>query len=221
MNNTPQQSANLLNAGIIAGPFFIIAALVHGVLREGFSLVRHPASLLSLGDAGWIQIANFVLTGILFILAGVGFKKVLTLGIGSKWVSRLFYLFGIALILGGIFTADPGLGFPPGAPEGTPEEMSWHGMVHGFAPILGFLAQFIALIIIARRLGSQGFLVWRNITISVAILMFVLANIPNLTADWEKGDFNFIPLWASVAIGYFWTSFVIAKVKKQETGKSV
>jgi hypothetical protein len=221
MNNKLQQSANLLNAGIIAGPFFIIAALVHGVLREGFSLVRHPASLLSLGDAGWVQIANFVLTGILFILAGVGFKKVLTSGIGSKWVSRLFYLFGIALILGGIFTADPGLGFPPGAPGGTPKEMSWHGMVHGFAPILGFIAQFIALIVLARRFGSQRFFVWRNITISVAILMFVLANIPNLTADWEKGDFNFIPLWASITIGYFWTSFVIAKVKNQETGKSV
>src|SRR5690606_18028353 len=120
-------------------------------------------------------------------------------------------------ILGGIFTADPGLGFPPGAPEGSPKEMSWHAIVHGFAPILGFIAQFIALIILARRFGSQGLMGWRNITIAVAILMFVLANIPNFTADWEKGVFNFIPLWVSIIIGYVWTSFVIAKVKKQET----
>lgn len=219
MNNNAR-SSNLLNAGIIAGPFFIIAALIHGMLREGFSLVRHPASLLSLGDAGWIQISNFVLTGILFIIAGVGFSKVLTSGIGSKWVARLFYMFGAALILGGVFTADPGLGFPHGAPEGSPKEMSWHAMVHGFAPILGFIAQFIALIILAKRFGSQGLPLWKNLTIVIAVLMFVLANIPNFTADWEKGVFNFIPLWASVTIGYFWTSFVIAKVKKQETGKS-
>lgn len=218
--NHNARSSNLLNAGIIGGPFFIIVALVHGMLREGFSLVRHPASLLSLGDAGWIQIVNFVLTGILFILAGVGLSKVLTSGIGSKWVSRLFYLFGTALILGGVFTADPGLGFPPGAPEGSPKEMSWHAMVHGFAPILGFIAQFIALIILARRFGSQGLPLWKNLTIVVAVLMFVLAIIPNFTADWEKGIFNFIPLWASVIIGYIWMSFVIARVKKNESLKS-
>jgi len=220
MNHNARSSSNLLNAGTIAGPLFIIVALVHGLLRDGFSLVRHPASMLSLGDAGWIQIANFVLTGILFIIAGVGFGKVLTSGIGSKWVSRLFYLFGTALILGGVFTADPGLGFPPGAPEGSPKEMSWHAMVHGFAPILGFIAQFIALIILARRFDSQGFPEWRNITIAVAVLMFVLAIIPNFTADWEKGVFNFIPLWASIIIGYIWTSFVIARVKKNESLKS-
>ena len=217
MTNNAQSSTNLLTAGIIAGPFFILIALAHAILREGFNLVSHPASLLSLGEAGWIQIANFVLTGILFILAGIGFRRVLTEGIGRKWVSRLFFLFGVALILGGVFTADPGLGFPPGAPEGVAKEMSWHGMIHGFAPILGFIAQFIALIILARRFGSQGLQVWKNTTIIVAIAMFVLAIIPNFTADWEKGNFNFLPLWAAVIVGYIWTSFVIAKVKKKET----
>jgi hypothetical protein len=36
----------------------------------------------------------------------------------------------------------------------------------------------------------------------------------NFTADWEKGVFNFLPLWVGVALGYFWTSVVIARVKQ-------
>jgi hypothetical protein len=157
-------------------------------MREGFDLIRHPASLLSLGDLGWIQIANFIITGALYIACGVGLKRVLTDGIGRNWAPRLFVIFGIALIIGGVFTADPGLGFPPGAPEGPPKEMSLHGAIHGFAPILGFLALLAGLIVLARRLGSQGLRWWKNLTIIAAILMFILSALPNLTADWEKGN---------------------------------
>lgn len=123
-SNRYHEASPYLTAGIVAGPLFIIAALVQAFTREGFDWVRHPASLLSLGDAGWIQIANFVLSGILFIMCGIGLRRALTTGIGSRWASRLFVIFGLALIVGGVFTADPGLGFPPGAPEGPTKEMS-------------------------------------------------------------------------------------------------
>lgn len=212
-----QSVSGYLTAGIIAGPFFIVVALLQAFTREGFDWVRHPASMLSLGGAGWIQIANFVLSGVLFILCGIGLSRALQTGIGSRWSPRLFGLFGIALIIGGVFTADAGLGFPPGAPEGPPDEMSFHGTIHAFAPILGFLSQFAALIILARRFGSRGDRGWKNWTIIVAVAMFVLATIPNFTADWEKGVFNFLPLWAGVALGYCWTSLVIAKVRREVT----
>lgn len=209
-------TSKLLAAGIVAGPFFAIVALAHGLMREGFSMVRHPASMLSLGDLGWIQIANFVLTGIFFILCGIGLRQQLTTGIGSRWVPRLFTLFGIALVIGGVFTADPGLGFPPGSPEGPATEMSWHGAIHAFAPILGFMSLTVALFILARRFGSQGQQGWEVSTIVVAVAMFVLATIPNFTADWEKGVFNFLPLWAGTILGFGWTSLVIAKVKQEQ-----
>ena len=35
--------------------------------RDGFDLRRHPISLLSLGEFGWIQVANFVVCGAAFI----------------------------------------------------------------------------------------------------------------------------------------------------------
>ena len=70
MNNnvTTAQTNWLLEAGIIAGPFFIVVALLQAFTREGFNWVRHPASLLSLGDVGWIQIANFLVFGALLFV---------------------------------------------------------------------------------------------------------------------------------------------------------
>ncbi|RPJ59223.1 MAG: DUF998 domain-containing protein [Acidobacteria bacterium] len=139
-SNALRSTSNLFAAGRIAGPLFIVLSLFQAFAREGFDIVRHPASLLSLGDWGWIQIADFVLSGLLFIACAVGLRRVLNVGIGRKWVPRLFAALGVALMIGGVFVADPGLGFPPGAPEGVPAEMSWHATVHGFAPILGFVS---------------------------------------------------------------------------------
>lgn len=214
VNETPLRS-RLLSAGIVAGPFFVVVALVQAFTREGFNMIRHPASMLSLGDGGWIQIANFVLTGLFFILCGIGLRSWFTSGIGRDWAPGFFVIYGVALVMGGVFTADPGLGFPPGAPEGAAKEMSWHGTIHAFAPILGFVAHVAALIILARRFGSQGQQAWKITTIAAAVTMFVLATIPNFTADWERGVFNFLPLWAGTTLGFGWTSFVIAKVKKE------
>ena len=218
MNNSPSTS-KLLTAGIVAGPLFAVVALAHAIMREGFDPVRHPASMLSLGDLGWIQISNFVIAGALFIAGGIGLKRVLTDGIGRNWAPRLFVVFGVSLIIGGAFTPDPGLGFPPGTPEGVAKEMSVHGMIHAFAPILGFLALLAALIVLARRFGSQGHRGWRDTTIVAAVAMFALSSLPNVTADWEQGVFNFLPLWAGSILGFSWASFVIAKVKKETEKK--
>ena len=213
--NSSQINSKLLTAGIVAGPFFVVIALLQAFTREGFDMVRHPASLLSLGDLGWIQIANFLLTGFLFITLAMGLRRVLMSGIGSRWVSRLFIIVGVAMIGGGVFLADPSLGFPPGAPQGVPEEMSWHAAVHGFAPIFGFLALIAALFILARRFGSQGQRTLMWVTIIVGVLTFVLSSLPSFTGDWETGRFNFLPLWAGVILSYVYTSFVVTKLKKE------
>jgi len=40
------------------------------LVRDGFDIRRHALSLLTNGDLGWIQILNFVLTGLLVIAGG-------------------------------------------------------------------------------------------------------------------------------------------------------
>ncbi len=208
-----QMTSKLLTAGIIAGPFFIVLSLIQAFTREGFDWVRHPASLLSLGDLGWIQIATFVLSGLMYIAGGIGLGRVITDGVGGTWVKRLLVTVGVAMIIGGVFVADPGLGFPSGAPEGVAEEMSWHAAIHGFAPILGFFSLVAVFFVLARRFGSQNQNSWMWTSILVAIITLFLTALPNMTADWETGRFNFLPLWAGVTLGYFYASAVIAKLR--------
>ncbi|CAG0993811.1 hypothetical protein METP3_02815 [Methanosarcinales archaeon] len=215
--NNLRQTANLLTAGIVAGPLFVVISLVQAFTREGFDIVQHPASLLSLGDLGWIQITNFVIAGVLYIAAAVGLSRSLREGIGRKWAPRLLALFGLSLIIGGVFTADPGLGFPPGAPKGPAEEFSWHGMIHAFAPVMGFIALAAALLILARRFWIRNERAWTWTTVLVTVAMITLNNIPNFTGDWKTGTFNFVPLWAGTAIGFCYVSIVMTKIRKELT----
>ena len=146
----------LLTCGVIAGPLFVATAIAQILTRDGFDLRRHPLSLLSVGEHGWIQVTNFILAGILSILFSMGMARVLTDGPGSRWGPRFCALFGIGLVIGGIFTADPALGFPVGAPEGYPPHLTSHAIVHAFAPPLAFLSLIGGLLVIARRFAAEG-----------------------------------------------------------------
>src|SRR2546423_14453404 len=65
----------LLACGAVAGPLFMVTALVQAFTRPGFDLRRHAISMLSLGDLGWIQVTNFVLTGVLAVALAFGMRR--------------------------------------------------------------------------------------------------------------------------------------------------
>ena len=71
---------NLLCCGIVAGPLFIVTSLIQAFTRTGFDLARHPISLLGLGSLGWVQITNFVVSGVLYVLGAVGLRSALQSG---------------------------------------------------------------------------------------------------------------------------------------------
>jgi hypothetical membrane protein len=165
----------LLTCGVIAGPLFVATATAQILTRDGFDLRRHPLSLLSVGEHGWIQVTNFILAGILSILFAMGMARVLSDGPGSRWGPRFCALFGIGLVVGGIFKADPALGFPPGAPEGYPSHLTSHAMVHAFAPPLAFLSLIGGLLVIARRFAAAGLLRTAAISRIAAAVCLVLS----------------------------------------------
>ena len=57
-------------------------SLAQALTRDGFDLSRHAWSLLANGDLGWIQIANFIVTGLMIVAAAVGPAPALA-GIGG------------------------------------------------------------------------------------------------------------------------------------------
>lgn len=200
----------LLACGVAAGPIFVAVALTQAATRTGFEPARHPLSLLSLGGPGWIQISNFVLVGLLFVAAAAGLRKTLHHGAGAKWTPRLFATFGVSLIGGGVFVADPVYGFPLGTPPGGPQELSWHGILHGFAPAIGFLALSVACFVLARRFTATGSRGWAAYGYLTGVAVLVLSAVPMMSGNPEG---NFLPMWAGMVLAFTWASATIARLR--------
>ncbi len=55
----------LLMTGVVGGLGFPAVMRAAGAVREDYSALRQPGSMLSLGPGGWVQIVNFVACGLL------------------------------------------------------------------------------------------------------------------------------------------------------------
>lgn len=180
----------VLLSGVAAGVLFPVVVLGQALMRQGFDLSVHPLSLLSLGSAGWIQIANFILTGILVMGFVVGLRRVLDPSPGHRWGPRLLGVYGVVLVAAGVFTVDPMYGFPPGAPEGLPAALSWHAILHQLTFLLAFLGLIIALFVFARyfwALGERGFATYSFLTGVVTPALIVVSEM----APESRGYFLF------------------------------
>jgi hypothetical protein len=173
------QTARLLACGIAAGPLFLTVGLTQAFIRDGFDLSRHPLSLLSLGDLGWVQIANFVVTGGLFIACAAGVRRDLGPGRGGTWGPRLVGALGAGLVMAGVFVADAGAGFPPGAPAGAPQ-ISWHGVLHEVGFVLATLGTLAGCLVFARRFAGLRQWGWVGGCVASAAAVVVLAAWPDL-----------------------------------------
>lgn len=149
------QTQRLLRCGMVAGPLYVAVSLAQALTREGFDLSRHPWSLLANGDLGWIQITNFVVSGLLVVAFALGLRIVLGGGRGGTWGPWLIGLYGLSLVAAGLFRADPAMGFPVGSPA-VPTSISTHGIVHFAAGGVGFTGLAIACFIVATRYAAEG-----------------------------------------------------------------
>ncbi len=200
MKDTAELTKRLIMCAAIAGPIYIIVGLAQIVTREGFDMTRHPLSLISTGDLGWIQITNFILTGILVILGAIGLRRAAT---DRRWRRGALFigLYGIGVVGGGIFVTDPALGFPPGTPNVYPETMSWHGLLHFIFGQLGFLALIIAGYLFARYFAAARQRSWAAYSAftSSFFLTAIIASIAAMGAPWTM-----IALYIAVALGWAW-----------------
>jgi Protein of unknown function (DUF998) len=173
------RTSRLLACGIVAGPLFLTVGLTQAFTRDGYDLGRHPISLLSLGDLGWVQIANFVVTGGLFIASAAGMRRVLHPGRAGTWGPLLVGALGAGLVTAGVFVVDAGAGFPPGAPGGAPE-MSWHGVLHEVGFALANLGMVAGCLVFARRFAGRRQRGWAGASVATAASVLVLAAWPDL-----------------------------------------
>jgi Protein of unknown function (DUF998) len=150
----------LLWSGAGAGALFMVVALAQSFVRPGFDLRRHAISMLSLGDRGWVQVADFVICGLLFLALAAGVRRALHPGRAGTWGPLLVGAFGAGLVIAGAFSTDPALGFPPGAPAGMPSAMSWHAQLHSLGFLLAFGSLTAACFVLARGFAARGMPRW-------------------------------------------------------------
>ncbi|MCM3746425.1 DUF998 domain-containing protein [Paenibacillus pasadenensis] len=160
----------LLIGGAISAPLFFVVSIVQVMMRSGFDIRRHAISMLSLGDAGWIQSANFMLTGCLGIVAAIGISRQLRGDRMGVWGAILIGLYGVGMIVAGIYPPDAGLSFPPGASVEMPARMSSTALIHSAAFFTSFICLVAACLMYARSFAVRRNRAWMSYCIATGTL---------------------------------------------------
>jgi len=183
---------------MVVGPFYLVVGLAQALVREGFDLGRHSLSVLANGQGGWVQTANLALSGLMVIAAAIGFRRALRPH--SRAAGWILSCFGVGMLVGAVFPADPVDGFPVGTPEGFPTTVSTSGLIHLLGGALGFLALAMSCLVVAMaflRRKSPGMACLSFLSgVSVVAGFFAPALLP------ASGPVAGI--WFSVVVGWTW-----------------
>ena len=190
----------LLGCGTVAGPLWVVVALVEAQTRHGFSLSRNPVSLLELGSWGWVQQVSFIVTGTLLTAGAVGLRSTRNGESGRAWVPRLLATVGTGTAAAGIFHPDPNNGFPPGTPLGATKVVSWHGTLHLLVSNVAFVAILALCVVIGRRAARDG---QDRLRIASYLVLVICGASVAITAAGSK---NGIPLYVGISLGLLWAS---------------
>jgi hypothetical protein len=190
-------------AGLVAGPFFLISVglnswasidFLHSLGWEfvGGEQVPWPSSLAR-GPYGWVQVATFVITGLLIMLLAFAVRDQLPRKRASSFAVLLLGLLGVALILAA-FRVDA-----PMLRGGNPD--TWHGWIHGIAFLLiiatGVLAPLTMALAVRRDPG------WRPIaalSLATSALFVVFLLLPWGNATFLIAIVTLFAWIASVAV---------------------
>lgn len=211
----------LLSGGVLAAILFVLVSTVDGATRPGYRLRRHPISALALGSRGWIQTANFLVTGVLLFGAAVGSWMALA-DDGTGWLLGwslpvLLGVLAIAVVLSGVFPMDAMRDYPPGSGvAGTAsgamaaDQLSRTHRVHdqvGSMVFLGFpVLCFVGAALFFGRPGGFG---WGLFGVGAGIALLVLLG--RFGQEWEQdGDGIGLVQRSMVVIGMGWIVVLLA-----------
>ncbi|MEP7348162.1 MAG: DUF998 domain-containing protein, partial [Gemmatimonadaceae bacterium] len=194
---------SLLGYGVLVGPFYLAVGLIQAFVRDGFDLMRHPLSVLANGAGGWVQTANFVLSGLMVIAAAVGFNRVL--GPKARAVSWFLGAFGVSMLVSSVFPADPMDGFPIGTPEGPPSSISTTGLLHFVAGTLGFVSLSVSCFFAARAMSRRNAPSLARISfasgLGVVLGFFGGFLLPSMSV-------GTLGIWFAVVVGWTWLAVI-------------
>ncbi|MDV3220935.1 DUF998 domain-containing protein [Intrasporangium sp.] len=153
-----ERTHRLLRAGVVAGPFFVLASLVQMPFRDGFDLTKHAFSFLLIGPSGWIQAIVFVVAGLLYGLAGRGLLHAVGGRAGKVALVAALGL-GVGKVIAGVNAPQPSFGYPAGTPDGPPTVLTTASILHGVGfgvAVLCWTVLLVTLGVVLRRRGARS-----------------------------------------------------------------
>lgn len=130
--------------GIIGPALYTLVMIIIGLLRPGYNpITQHMSELGEVGgsNAMIMNIAGFIMFGLLMIAFASGFHRGISEGKGSKIGPASIAIAGTGAVLIGVFPYDPSAIFP-----------SFAGIMHGVSVLILSVGLVLAPFTIARRI---------------------------------------------------------------------
>lgn len=189
---------SLLGYGVVAGAFYLVVGVALALTRDGFDLSRHALSHLMLGEHGWLQAANFIVTGLMVLAAAYGFIRAMRGSSGAGRAGTLLGIYGVCLVASGLFAPDPVAGFPPGVES---SEGSLSGVLHFAFGAVAFLSLAVAAFALggwhARR-GDRRRAMYSRVAGAVVLIGFMAGG------AFATQTAGIVMLWIAVVAGFAW-----------------
>jgi len=188
MNKISNRQSQAGWAGMIGSVLFVTVFTIEGWLRPGYDWRSTFISELSIGPRGWIQIINFIILGILFLVFTWGVAGEFREGKASKWGPILLAIIGFSFLVSGPLVTDV---------ASTPrDQMSVHGIFHGIFGALVFSLSPVSVFVFWRRFSEdpnwkhlQGWTLIAGIITTVALIIFTASAKqpvqPNVFTPWN------------------------------------
>jgi hypothetical protein len=183
-------------AGIIGPLLFVATFTLEGWLRPGYEPLRMYVSALSLGPRGWIQIANFVVFGVLFLVFTRAVAAEFQTGKASRGGIILLTIIASCYLASGPFVMDP---------TGTPlNQATIHGTLHGIFGAIVFSLMPISCFVFLRRFREDPrwqFLQWWTLALgTISAVGVVLLTIATKLPDTQNAFSEWLGLIQRTAI---------------------
>lgn len=153
-----------LGLGGLVGPvIFVVAVIVGGLIRPGYSPVARAISDLGVGAHAWIEDVGAIVLGVLLLACVAGFVLVTppVLSRGQRaWSAALLSLPGLGFITVGIFTE-------------APATLIVHSLASAVA-LLGAFAGFLVTGLGLIRFGTWRTWGWYSVVTSAATLVLIV-----------------------------------------------
>jgi hypothetical membrane protein len=175
--STDLETRLLLSCGILGPLLCVTVFLLEGVTRPGYNPWRNWVSELSLGEQGWMNIANLAVSGLLILGFALALQRAFPSGPASWWGPRLVALFGVSVLMAGVFVIDPNGRYP----LDVQPAFTAHGIVHEIAGTSIFISSSAACFVVARRFaaapGGRGWARYSRFTGWLILTAFVAGSI--------------------------------------------